>query len=137
MYKDTNYRLHVHLKYWLIHDLLRKYFTTIYDMAIFQKKVQFWWLLGISGYIWGILGLKTGQTSILGHTKKEPSEKPTAFGLLLWSSTNCLAQQPRPWGFERVIRNTLARFFKHWRDVNDYDTKLSYFLQNHDRMFSS
>ena len=47
------HRLHIHLKYLLIHDLIKKYFPTRYDMATYQKSS----ILGIFGDFGHFLGI--------------------------------------------------------------------------------
>ena len=73
MQKYINYRLHINLKYSLIHDLLKKSFKQ-YMTLPYSKKVQFWGFLGISGNFLGILGPRTGQKSISGQTKENSSK---------------------------------------------------------------
>ena len=59
MQKDIDYRFHIHLKYLLIYDLLKKYFPKN-GMAIFQK-FNLGDFSGFRGIFLDILAPKTGQ----------------------------------------------------------------------------
>ena len=73
MQKDINYQLHIHLKYLLIHDLLKNTFQQ-YMTWPYSNKVQFCGFLGISGHFLGILGPKTGKKKQFWAKQKNTSK---------------------------------------------------------------
>lgn len=67
----------MHLKYLLIHDLLKIYIPTVYDMS---KKGSISGILGDFGTFFGYFGPKTDQESFWAKQKKSSKNSPNDTG---------------------------------------------------------
>ena len=74
MQKYIYYRLHIHLKYLLIHDLLKNIFQQYMTWPYSRKKSSMLGIFGNFGAFFRDFGPKNGSKSILGQTKKNKSK---------------------------------------------------------------